>query len=119
MVACSAGERLPSELGDLAEKARKAMRDVRKIGSIVVVWSTASVKSTFVQEEADEGRRRKVLVPIRIDDVQPPMGFRSTQHRDFIRWNGLSSEPEFQGLVEDVTKIIGPPPGILERDKIH
>ena len=48
---------------------------------IVVAWSSHSVNSTWVQEEADEGERRGILVPIFIQDVTPPLGFRSVQGR--------------------------------------
>ena len=46
---------------------------------VVVVWSSTSIKSRWVQEEADEGRERGILVPLLLDDVKPPMGFRDLQ----------------------------------------
>jgi aspartate aminotransferase-like enzyme len=35
--------------------------------AVVVVWSTASVKSTWVKAEATEAMARKKLVPMRLD----------------------------------------------------
>jgi len=49
---------------------------------VLVAWSTHSIASAFVAEEADEGRHRGVLVPVLIDAVSPPLGFRSLQAAD-------------------------------------
>ena len=49
---------------------------------VLVAWSTYSIASTFVAEEADDGRQRGVLVPVLIDAVLPPLGFRSLQAAD-------------------------------------
>jgi hypothetical protein len=46
---------------------------------VLVVWSKRSIGSSWVQEEAEEGLRRGVLVPVLIDDVVPPLGLRSVQ----------------------------------------
>ncbi len=55
---------------------------------LVVVWSGHSVASGFVQEEADEENERGILIPVRIDDVKAPLGFRSIQHEDLSEWEG-------------------------------
>lgn len=55
---------------------------------VVVAWSASSVASDFVAEEADDARQRGVLVPVLIDDVLPPLGFRSVQAADLC---GLGS----------------------------
>ena len=36
---------------------------------VIVLWSKASIKSGWVQEEADDANRRGVLVPVLIEDV--------------------------------------------------
>ena len=36
---------------------------------MIVLWSTASVISHWVREDADEGLRRNILVPVLIDNV--------------------------------------------------
>ncbi len=55
---------------------------------IVVAWSRASISSDWVHEEADEGRDRKILVPVLLDNVKPPLGFRSIQAELLINWDG-------------------------------
>ena len=46
---------------------------------IVVLWSEASIQSAWVQDEASEGRDSGRLVPLTLNDVRPPLGFRQYQ----------------------------------------
>lgn len=47
---------------------------------VVVLWSRDSVKSEWVQNEAREGLKRHVLVPVAVTrDVTPPLEFRHLQ----------------------------------------
>ncbi|HIG42367.1 MAG TPA: toll/interleukin-1 receptor domain-containing protein [Gammaproteobacteria bacterium] len=43
---------------------------------VVVVWSNHSIKSQWVRTEAHEGLERKILVPLLLDDVKPPLAYR-------------------------------------------
>jgi hypothetical protein len=47
-----------------------------------VAWSSHSIESGWVAEEADEGKERGVLIPVLLDSVSPPIGFRSIQTAD-------------------------------------
>ena len=76
---------------------------------VIVVWSRNSVKSVFVQEEADEARERKVLIPIKIDDSRPPLGFRAIQHEDFTNWKGESNHRSAKNLIKAIEDIAGKP----------
>jgi hypothetical protein len=77
------------------EVVGKALDEAR---CVVVVWSSASLKSHWVQEEADEGRERGILIPVLLEDVKPPMGFRNLQAISFSDTNALN---EALGLVVD------------------
>ena len=46
---------------------------------VVVLWSRYSVQSSWVRTEADEGQRRRVLIPALLDDVVIPLAFRRIQ----------------------------------------
>ncbi len=74
---------------------------------VVVAWSNESLKSKWVKEEATEGGNRKVLLPIRIDDVLPPFGFREIHAGDFSRWNGKTDYPEFVRLTDKIRLLLG------------
>ena len=76
---------------------------------VVVVWSRESVASSWVREEADEGRKRGVLIPVLIDEVSPPLGFGRIQAAPMIDWDGTSESEAFQKLAADVSAIIGAP----------
>ena len=49
---------------------------------IVVLWSKASVASGWVRAEADEGVRRRILVPAIVELATIPLGFRRIQAAD-------------------------------------
>jgi hypothetical protein len=53
--------------------------------AVVACWSQSSVVSKHVLEEAGEGLRRGVLIPVLLDDVAPPLAFRSIQGADLRR----------------------------------
>ena len=76
---------------------------------MVVVWSRDSVASSWVREEADEGRKRGVLIPVLIDEVSPPLGFGRIQAARMIEWDGAPESEAFQKLAADVTAVIGAP----------
>ena len=74
---------------------------------VIVVWSALSVKSDWVMEEADEGRRRGILIPITIEDIMPPLGFRSIQHEDFKDWGGVTDNRAAKNLLKSIGMITG------------
>lgn len=91
-----------------------ALADAR---CVVVLWSKQSVTSDWVLEEAEEGRKRQVLVPVLIEEVVPPMGFRRIQAADLIDWNGAEASPSFKKLAADIEGILGPRPTKPKQEK--
>jgi len=92
-----AGQTWRSYIGDALSKA----------GCVIVVWSRQSVASSWVSEEADEGKHRGVLVPMLLDDVAPPIGFRSIQAADLSDGRMDRGAPNFVQLVEDIRAVLG------------
>ena len=43
---------------------------------VVVVWTSKSITSDWVIEEAQDGKDREILSPVLLDKVKPPRGFR-------------------------------------------
>lgn len=70
--------------------------EIRQAECIVVVWSDHSVNSQWVKNEALEGLDRKILVPLRLDDVRIPVAFKQTQGADFTRWPETVDEEEYR-----------------------
>jgi TPR repeat protein len=82
---------------------------------VIVLWSKTSIESGWVQEEADDAKRRGVLVPILIDNVQPPIGFRSIQAAHLENWDGTEPTQTFRRLIADIAALIGRPPKEAEK----
>ncbi len=76
---------------------------------IVVLWSATSVKSDWVKTEASEGARRKVLVPIMIDEVKIPLEFRRIQAANLVGWDNSPNHPELIKVYQSITDISGKP----------
>jgi len=77
-------------------------RELDAAACVLVLWSRNSVASEWVQNEAAEAARRKVLVPVRIEDVRPPLEFRRLQTADLFDWrNGLEG-PEFEACIASI-----------------
>jgi len=91
---------------------KEAMDEAR---CVIVLWSKESVKSEWVQNEASEGARRKILVPALIEDVEIPFEFRRIQAARLVDWEGRSPNPEFETLLEALSAILGQP-SLPQRD---
>ena len=76
---------------------------------VIVLWSNASVKSDWVQNEAAEGAKRKILVPALIDDVQVPLEFRRIQAANLTDWEAQSGHFGYSILLDSISEIVGPP----------
>jgi hypothetical protein len=68
---------------------------------VVVLWSSASIESEWVLNEAAEGARRKVLVPVLIQDVRPPLEFRRLQTASLFDANAIEG-PEFEACISAI-----------------
>lgn len=77
-----------------------------KAKAILVLWSEISVKSDWVLDEAQEGFKRNILIPVLIEQVNQPLGFRQIEAADMIGWEGSVNEPAFIKLEKDISNII-------------
>ena len=81
---------------------------LREMRCLVVLWSKNSVQSPWVTEEAEEARRLgKTIVPVLIEGVEPPIGFRAIQAAHLANWNGSTDDPAAQQLIADLKSILG------------
>jgi formylglycine-generating enzyme required for sulfatase activity len=90
------------------KKFRRVIEEeINKARCVVVLWSATSIESDWVIEEASEGKERGFLVPVLIEKVRPPMGFRGTQAADLVGSGGGLAAPAFQRLRGDIATLIG------------
>ncbi|TLD47076.1 MAG: hypothetical protein FAZ92_00651 [Accumulibacter sp.] len=82
------------------------------MGCMVVLWSTDSLASTWVSEEAEEGRMRGKLVPALLEPVLPPLGFRGIQAADLVDWDGSAEAAGFRHLVAGIEALLAPRRGV-------
>ena len=85
----------------------EALREMR---CMVVLWSTHSVESDWVKEEAEEARALGRLIPVLIEPVKPPVGFRSIQAADLIDWDGSRDSLGARQLIADIESLMGNSP---------
>ena len=92
-VSLVAGDRFRSKIAEQLHTAR----------CVVVLWSQKAIESDWVIDEADDGKRRGVLVQALIGDVLPPHGFRQIHLARLIEWDG-SDSGEFARLCGGVAR---------------
>ena len=56
--------------------------------AVIVVWSARSKASRYVLDESERAVSRRVLLPVRIDASELPLGFGGVQTFDLSRWPG-------------------------------
>jgi hypothetical protein len=76
---------------------------------MLVLWSSHSVKSEWVCEEATEGRLLGRLIPVFLEKVRPPAGFREVQAADLVDWDGSHDTIGLQQLLDDIAHKLGTP----------
>jgi hypothetical protein len=80
---------------------------------VVAVWTEDSVdheQGSWVMEEATHGLSRKVLAPVRLDLVSPPLGFGEVQYADLAAWSGSADDPRFRHFLGVVRAIVNSEP---------
>ncbi|MGH8520763.1 MAG: toll/interleukin-1 receptor domain-containing protein, partial [Gammaproteobacteria bacterium] len=64
--------------------------------AVLTLWSSSSLRSRFVLDEAHDAADRGIIFPARIEEVTVPYGFRQFQTPDLIGWDGLGDREEWQ-----------------------
>ena len=85
----------------------RMLTDVR---SVVVLWSRKSIGSRWVQAEADYAAEREMLIPILIDDCQPPLGFRQIHSAMLKDWENPDGTVRFNELAAVIAPLVGANP---------
>jgi hypothetical protein len=88
--------------------------EIRACRSVLVVWTEHSIASEWVLEEAETGKRRGILIPVLLDNVEPPFGFGNIQAANLSAWKGDTSTRAFTHLIADIAAILGPAPTALK-----
>lgn len=81
-------------------------RELSQAKCVIVLWSKHSLASDWVQNEAAEALHRKSLVPVRIEDVRPPLEFRRLQTADLIDWRKGFNSPDFEACITAIEILV-------------
>ncbi|HZE27399.1 MAG TPA: TonB family protein [Terriglobales bacterium] len=71
--------------------------------AVIVLWSAVSVASEWVRNEASEGKRRGILVPVFLEAVDAPLAFRLLNGADLRDWRPGVPNTEFTKLIEQLS----------------
>lgn len=101
--------------------AEEIERELPRAGCVVALFSASSrVKDTFGDELRLAQKHNIPLLPVRLDQSDPPYSFGSYSYVDFQHWDGSASHPAFRKLLKKVAAIVPPrkrpcrPPSIVD-----
>ena len=103
-----------AHLGGGGEWRDAIQQNLTDAACVIVVWSKRSVgpDGSFVRDEATRSLRRHVYLPVRIDKVEPPLGFGETQALPLIGWKGDRADPRYQALLGAARAIVAGKPHV-------
>lgn len=85
---------------------REIAKRLAEAKCVVVVWTANSIHSDWVSDEAEEGKEREILVPVVLDDVKPPLGFRGVQVVHLSGWSGEAHHPQLERLLHGIEAVV-------------
>ncbi len=71
---------------------------------VIVMWSTDSVRSSFVRDESSRALKHDKLLPVRIEDIELPLGFGQLHTLDLLDWDGNADDEAFDKLLLEVRR---------------
>jgi hypothetical protein len=77
---------------------------------VVVGWPKQSIESRWVKEEALEADKQGKIVPVLLEKVEPPFGFRILHCVDLTAWDETVNSLQLEVLIKQLAKTLGPPP---------
>jgi hypothetical protein len=85
-------------------------REVRAAKALVVLWCSRSVASRWVTEEVDLAHTLGILVPVKIESCELPVGFRRQDYIDLTEWNGAPRSHQLDPLLDALEQNVGRAP---------
>src|SRR5262245_59967670 len=84
-------------------------RKVREAKALVALWCTMSVASRWVAEEVDLAQQLGILIPVKIEACDLPVGFRRQDYIDLTTWDGAPRSHQLDPLIEALEAQLGRP----------
>lgn len=86
------------QIGGGSQFAKEIEQALDNADVVVVLWTSFSIESPWVRDEAGSGRDRGRLVPLSLEGTLPPLGFRQFQSIDLGTWRGRGKVPRLQEI---------------------
>lgn len=74
---------------------------------VLALWSHDSVRSAFVRDESARALKAAKLLPLRVEDVELPLGFGQIHTLDLIDWDGDTDDEAFAALLAEIRRVPG------------
>jgi tetratricopeptide (TPR) repeat protein len=111
------------DIGGGASFSAEIEKALNDSDAVIVLWSSQSVHSAWVRDEAAFGRDLGKLIPISIDGIDPPLGFRQFQSIDLSKWKGRGEPPAGDRVSAAIARISrsahSPPPEAPEQRRLR
>jgi hypothetical protein len=85
-------------------------KELRGAKAVVVLWCSLSIKSEWVREEAALAKRLDKMIPVRIEDVELPLGFSASQTLALSDWDGAPQSQHLERLLRDIAQFVNRTP---------
>lgn len=85
---------------------------------VIVVWSARSQASRYVIDESERAVTRGILLPVRIDQSELPLGFGGLQTFDLSSWSGRADDDKLAIVLAQIKRIARSPAPRAERPAI-
>src|SRR5262245_13050743 len=93
---------------------KKIRTELKSAKCVIVVWTKQSVDdeqayiSDWIENEADEARRRGILVPALLDEGRIAWTHQNLQFASLVGWNGERANSEFEKLIKGIGVHVAP-----------
>lgn len=94
------------ELSVGADLSHEIANQIEQCKTVVVVWSSAAVRSTWVIGEATTGLDAGKLIPMQIDDSRIPLPFGVCKTADMRGWPATNKSLELQNLMLSIKELV-------------
>ena len=82
--------------------------EINTARAVVVLWCRSAIESNFVIDEADHARKANKLLQATIETIEPPLGFRSLDHRLCLaEWRGNADHELVDRLLVPIARLVG------------
>ena len=92
-------------------------RAIQDASCVLVCWSEAAIDSDWVIDEANEAKKKNKFLPVLLEAVELPFGFRGYHYIDLTEWDNKASHAAYQRLKSELTKIQPPTKSELPTQK--